>query len=360
MFTFILSEMNFIPSFRRWTFCGAMTFVLLIPSFAFGQTLGGQSAYNFLKLPSSPILAAAGGVNISNRAGEVGLTAGNPALLNPEVSKLLNVSFNAFLAGAKGYSLTGALHAEKLQTAFGGHISYIDYGSLPNTDAAGNVMGEFRPVDYVVQVSAARQYLEKWNYGLSLKFIQSSYGQFLSSALAADVGVLYTDSANAFSASVLVKNMGAQLTSFAGEAEELPFDLQAGITKRLTKALLGFSLTAQHLQTFDILYRDTAFNRENNFTTSSSTFARLFTHLVLATHVYLGKNIEATIGYNVLQQKELSVGNEGNGLTGFSAGLRVRLPKLQILYARSGYQRGIASNQIGITAHLDRLFGLGR
>ena len=157
------------------------------------QTVGRRAAYSFLGLPYSPLQAAAGGVNISYSTNEVGLSAGNPALLRTDQSKQLNASFNASLASTKGYSLTGALFSEKLQTTFGGHVSFWDYGSLPNTDAAGNVMGAFRPVDFVVQASAAKQYLQHWTYGLTIKFIQSSYGQYRSSALAADVGVLFRD-----------------------------------------------------------------------------------------------------------------------------------------------------------------------
>jgi hypothetical protein len=73
--------------------------------------------------------------------------------------------------------------------------------------------------------------------------------------------------------------------------------------------------------------------------------------------VYSGPHLEATIGYNFLRRRELSIGTEGNGLTGFAVGLRARFSKLQILYARSAYQRGIAANQIGITLQLDRLMG---
>ena len=326
----------------------------------YAQTLGGQTAFSFLKLPASPVLSAAGGVNVSYIANEVSLSASNPALLNKKVATQLHMSFNAFLAGSKTYNLTGAIHANKLQTTFGGHLHYFDYGSLPMTDAAGNVMGEFRPVDYVVQVSAARNYLEKWSYGLTVKFINSSYGIYRSNALAADVGVLFHDTASLFSASVAVKNMGTQLKRYGSETEELPFELQAGVTQRLRRAPLGFSLTAQHLQHFDILYNDTVFNRENGFTTSTSAFSKLMTHLVAAAHIYLGSHLEATVGYNVLRRRELSIGNEGNGFTGFSAGLRVQFQKLQLMYARSGYQRGVAANQVGITLHLDRLLGTGR
>jgi hypothetical protein len=351
--------MRFSSEFGVYLLHLFVAFLFFFPFECFAQTLGGKAAYNFLKLPSSPLLTSIGGVNVSYNAGEVSLSANNPALLQANINKQLNVSFNAFLAGTKAYSLTGALHSEKMKTFFGGSVFFLDYGSLPTADATGNMMGQFRPVDFVVQASAAKHYLENWTYGVTVKLISSSYGQYRSSALAADVGVLFHDSASNFSASFVVMNMGAQLKTYAGEAEDLPFDLQAGITKRLAKAPFGFSLTARHLQAFDILYNDTVFNQSNNIASSSSTLAKLLTHIVLASHFYIGQNIEANIGYNFLQRQQLSIGTEGNGLTGFSAGLRIRFPKLQVLYARSAYQRGVASNQIGLTVHIDRLFGLG-
>ena len=325
----------------------------------FSQTLGGNAAYNFLKLPPSPMLTAAGGANVSYKTSEVGLSANNPSLLNAELSSQVNASFNAFLGNIKTYSLTGAHHVHKINTTFGGHIYYVDYGSIPATDAAGNRSGEFRPVDFVVQVSAAKKYLERWSYGASIKFINSSYGQYASNAIAVDFGLLYVDSAKSFTASFLAKNMGTQLKTYAGDKEDLPFDLQVGITKRLQKAPFGFSMTAHHLHNFNISYNDTVFNNDNGFSPPSS-FNKIFSHFVLATHIYLGKHLEATVGYNHLRREELSIPNSGNGLAGFSAGLRIQFSKLQILYARSTYQKGIAYNQIGITAQLNKLVGFGK
>jgi hypothetical protein len=324
------------------------------------QTLGGSSVYNFLKLPATPLLTAAGGVNISYKTNEVGLSANNPALLNAALDGQVNLSFNNFLGGIKAYALTGAYYSDKWNTTLGAHVYFVDYGSMAQTDQAGNISGEFHPVDYVVQLSAARPYLERWNYGASLKFISSAYGVYKSSALAVDVGVHYSDSSHNFFASLLARNMGAQLSTYAGEKEDLPFDLEVGITKRLSKAPLGFSFTAQHLHQFNLQYNDTVFNNENDLAANTNFFNNLLNHFVVATHVYLGSNVEATLGYNHLRRNELNIGSSGNGLNGFSMGLRILFSRLQILYARSNYQRNISYNQLGLTLHLNQLFGLGR
>jgi hypothetical protein len=334
------------------------SFIFSIASFiSRAQTIGGSSAYNFLSLPSTPLLTAAGGVNVSYKTNEVGLSANNPALLNVDLHSQLNLSFNNFLGGIKTYSLTGAYQKENLNTTFGGHIYFVDYGSIPQTDAAGNVSGNFHPVDYVVQISAARKYLDKWNYGASLKFINSNYQLYKSNAVALDFGVLYSDSSNQVFASVLAKNMGVQLKTYAGESEDLPFDLQIGITKRLAKAPFAFSFTAQHLHQFNILYNDAGFNAENDFSSNNGFFNKLLNHFVIASHIYLGNNLEATLGYNHLRRQELNIGSSGNGLNGFSMGVRIKFSKLQIQYARSSYQRNISYNQMGLTLKMDQLLG---
>jgi len=338
----------------------ATALILVILSYcgmAIGQTLGGQAVYNFLKLPATPMLTAAGGVNVSYAPSEVGMSANQPALLHAALSSQLNVSFNGLPGGIKGYSLTGALHRESLNTTFGGHIYFVNYGSQPQTDAAGNTLGEFRPVDYVVQLSAARIYLEKWRYGASLKLIRSSYGVYSSTGIALDLGVHYSDTAKKFSAGMLFRNMGAQLKTYAGEGEDLPFDVQVGLTKRLAKAPLGFSLSAQQLHHFDILYNDTVFNNANEQKVSTGFFNKLVNHFVVATHIYAGQHLEATVGYNRLRRSELNIGSAGNGLNGFSIGLRATFLKFQVLYARAHYQKNVAYNQIGITLHMKELLG---
>ncbi|MGZ5190161.1 MAG: type IX secretion system protein PorQ, partial [Flavisolibacter sp.] len=334
--------------------------ILVLSTTSFSQTLGGNAVYNFLKLPSTPMLTAAGGVNISYKTNEVGLSANNPSLMDASLHSQVNASFNYFPGGIKTYSLTGAYHHENSNTSLGGHIYFLDYGNIMQTDAAGNISGEFRPVDFVLQVSVAKQYMEKWNFGFTLKFINSSYQQYASSAIAVDAGIHYTDSAKQFYASFVAKNMGVQLKTYAEEPEDLPFDMQIGITKKLAKAPFGFSLTAQQLHHFDILYNDTTFNNENSFTSSSGFFQKLFNHFVLATHIYIGNHLEATLGYNQLRRSELNIQSATNGLNGFSMGLRVKFSKIQVLYSLSSYQKNVTYNHLGINFQMNRLFGLGK
>lgn len=334
--------------------------LVMIQLYGVAQTLGGNTVYNFLRLPNTPQLTALGGINISNQTNDIGMAWHNPALLRASMHTQANFVFNAFYGDIRNYHLQTGYRHEAWKTNFALGVNYFNYGSIPATDMLGNQYGDIRPSDYVVQLSASRQYLERWHYGATLKFIYSNYGTYRSSGMAMDMGISYTDTANLLQASLVIKNMGTQLSTYSGtERGDLPFDLQLGISKRLARAPFQFSLTAHRLHQFDILYRDTAFNNENGFEQNMGdkkfTFDKLFRHIVLSMQLYITDKIEVSVGYNHLRRQELKVGNTGNGINGFSLGVGALFKKLQIRYARSYYQNNTAYNQFGLSIALKDL-----
>lgn len=352
------------PYLRIALRCKIFILAILVAGNISAQTLGGSTVFNFLRLPATPQLSALGGINISKVSDDIGMAANNPALLQPGMHTQMNAAFTGLYDGVNNYHLSLGYHHKKINTTFLWALNYINYGSTRQTDASGNLLGQFSPADWVMQLSASRAYLQKWKYGATLKFIHSNYGQYSANGIAMDVGVQYYDSAKLFSASVLAKNMGTQLKAYEGtDHADLPFDLQVGITKRLENSPFGFSFTAHHLHQFDITYNDEPFNNDNGFENAGSkkiTFDKLFRHVVLAGNIYIGDKLELAVGYNYLKRKELSIGKSGNGLTGFSLGVSLLLNKMAIRYARSQYQNNTAYNQLGINMTLNKYFGLGK
>jgi hypothetical protein len=143
--------------------------VLFASSIAMGQTLGGSSVYNFLKLPNTPQLTGLGGINLSQTSNDVGMAFYNPALLVSSMHTQINTVFNSFYAGIKTYHLSLGYHSEKLNTNFLWGLHYFNYGDVQETDASGNVLGAFHPTDWVMKISASRRYLQRWNYGFTFK-----------------------------------------------------------------------------------------------------------------------------------------------------------------------------------------------
>lgn len=309
------------------------------------QTLGGNSVFNFLKQPNTAQLSALGGVNTSVIGNNVGMAFHSPTLLRKEMHGQVDVSFNAFLAGINNYSLTTAWHLESAKTNVGMGINYFDYGIITQTDAAGNIAGVFRPRDQVIQVMASRSYKEKWWYGGTLKYIHSNYGLYRSAGLALDGGVTYYDPEQQLQISVLVKNIGTQLRTYDGsdQKEELPFDLQFGITRRFKKAPVQLSLTAHQLHRFNSFYNDTTFraNEGDNNYAGSTTAQQILGHFVLSAQFFLHEKLDITTGYHFLRRQDLNAFNVSNGLNGLNLGIGLLLKKLHIRYATGFYQSNL-------------------
>lgn len=319
------------------TFC-----FLMVTAITNAQVAGGNVLYNFLKLPAGPLNTALGGENITVLSNDVTMGYQAPSLLRQEMNQQMGFVFTTLPGSIKALHLTGNIYKASWATNIAASVQYFSYGKIPQTDAAGNEYGSFNPRDYVVQVSGSRRYLKHWFYGGAIKFIQSNYGQYRSSAIAMDIGVNYSDSNGYWQAGLLLKNMGVQLRSYTGEGQDnLPFDLQVGITKRLAKAPLQFSLTVHQLQRL-ILYNED----------STGTLDHIMQHVVLATQFFIADKIEITAGYNHLRRRELSIANTSNGLTGFSLGAGVLLPKLQLRYARAYQSNSKAYNQFGLNVFL--------
>jgi len=308
------------------------------------QTLGGNAIFNFIIQPNSAQLSSLGGVNITNIGNDVGMTFHNPSLLRKQMHGQASTSFNSFVAGIKNYSLTTAYHSKKYNTNFGFGLNYFNYGNIIQTDVSGNEFGTFKPIDFVIQLAGSRQYNDNWFYGATLKLINSRYAQFTSNGVAVDVGVTYADTSSKLQVSVIAKNMGSQLKTYNGDnnKEELPFDLQAGITKRLSKAPFQFSLTAHNLHRFDIHYRDTTFLASEgggSFRNRKFTLSKIVSHLVFSTQINIADKVEISGGYNFLRRKDLNAFSSTNGLNGFTIGAGLLLKYLQVRYASGFYQQ---------------------
>jgi len=329
-----------------------LLFLLVFPAIVQCQSIGGRNVYNFLEQANPVQVTGLGGINISSISSDPAMGFNAPSLLKDSYDEQVALSFQSLYGGIKNYQLFGVLHSNKVQTTFSGGIHYFNYGEITQTDAAGIEQGEFKPSDYIIQGGFSRTYLNNWSYGANLKFIKSSYGIYRSSGIAADMSVTYLDTLHLFQATLLLRNLGFQLSAYEGtEKDILPFDIQLGISKRLKNAPLQFSFTAHHMNEYELLDSDTAFNNENGFGTmgSVSTADQIFSHIVVSSQLYLGDKLELNAAYNHLRRKELNIGNSGNGLNGFSMGLGLIFPIIQLRYARSYYQNNRSFHQVGIS-----------
>ena len=330
---------NYLHRFQRLGFFMPMTILLCVLSNqSRAQTTAGNSVFSFLQLPYSAKATALGGINISTK-NDLGLAMFNPALLQSTMDGEIQVSIKPYFAAIQQYDFSGAHYVAKKNLMLGWGIHYLDYGTIPMTDIIGNEQGSFHPNDYAVQFSAASSYIQNFQIGTTLKFIQSNYGIYKSNGVAMDIGLVYSAPNELTNVSMLIKNIGVQTKSYVRN-ESLPFNVILGVTKKLENAPIQFSITAERLSVWNNLYYDSTFSLLEG-SKQPGKLQNVFNHLVLSGAFYLNNQVAINLGYNFMRRYELNVDNQQNGMNGFSAGLALSLSRTKIQYGNAYFQRNL-------------------
>ncbi|MFD1468336.1 type IX secretion system protein PorQ [Hymenobacter caeli] len=308
--------------------------------------LGGRSVLSFLDLPPSAQLAAWGGMNPSARSSDPTMLFGNPALLNEAMDRRIALSYVGYVADIKQSTAAYVFNTAKAGR-FGLALTYINYADLPSFDAAGNSLGSFVVNEYTAGVSDS--YTKgRFTGGLTAKLAVSSIAGNRSVAGVADAGVLYKHPTQDFTVGLVAKNVGYQLRPYDGTARgPLPLDVQLGTTVKPEHMPLRFSLTAHHLQQWDIQYLDpaaTTLDANGVPQVPKKSFAdNLARHFTVGAALLLSDNLQLRVGYNHLQRRELRLDNTAGG-AGLSFGAMVAISGFQLDYTHATLQASGSSN----------------
>ena len=339
---------------RKINLIGGM--LLLIAQTSFGQS-GALSAFNFLNFNTTSRAAALGGSAIATPAEDVSLIVYNPGQLFSTIEKQFSVSYVGY---ASDIAYSDFVYAQKTKRfgMIGGYVHNANYGTFNQTDAAANIIGEFKASDNAIGLIWSKQLDSTLNLGVSVKGIFSNLGLGnTSNALAADIGINYYLARKNFTAAFVVRNFGTQLKKFEGGASErLPLQIQLGVSKKLTNAPFRFSLIGQQLQKFDLSFLNPNENGIDPLTGEQkvqtiTTSNKVIHHLIMNIEVLFSKNFNLRLGYNFLRRNELTL-TEKKGLSGFSMGLGLKISALQISFAKTLYMPYEGINHITISGNL--------
>lgn len=333
--------------------------VFFLLAFSGYAQIGGQGIYKFLNLHPSARVASLGGNLICVVDNDLNLALQNPALLNSTMHKQATFNTVNYFSDINIGYLAYAHHFDSLNTTFSTGLQYISYGDFQGATAQGIPTGTFTAADYNFHVSAARKWRKHFQYGASVKFIYSTYEQYNSLGVAADAGGTYYNEEKLLTASVVAKNMGYQLTTYNGERENLPFEIQAGISKKLKHMPMRFSLIAHNLQKFDLTYKnpnkpgqqidlETGLPVEEKITFGD----KVMRHMILGGELLLTKNFNIRFGYNHLRRKELTI-EDKRGLVGFAWGFGLRVNRFHISYGSASFYVGQNTNHFSVTTNLN-------
>ncbi|MBD2724157.1 type IX secretion system protein PorQ [Hymenobacter armeniacus] len=326
---------------------------------AAAQQLGGRTVFPFLDLPVGAQQAALGGMSPSARNDDPTMLFANPALLNPDMDGRLALSYVAYVADIKQSTAAYVFNTEKYGR-FGVGVTYLNYGNFESYDLAGNSLGTVGVNEYTVGVSDS--YTKgKFTFGATTKLAVSSIAGNRSLAGVADAGVVYKHPTSDFTAGLVVKNAGYQFSPYPGtERGPLPLDVQIGASVKPEHMPVRISLTAHHLQQWDIQYLDPnargtldASGQEKKPTKSFGD--NLARHFTVAAALVLSKNLQFRVGYNHLQRRELRLDNT-SGSAGLSFGAMLKISSFQIDYTHATLQAAGSSEYFTLSRNLDSLF----
>ena len=322
-------------------------------SYSFSQT-GGDHVYEFLNLPQSGFVSSLGGVNVSVYGKNLNLAYHNPSLLAGEMDRSLALNYANYFAGIN-YGLAMYSGSVPGTGNIAAGITYLNYGSFTEADPSGNITGTFKASEYAFSFIYSRELDSMFNVGVNFKPVLSHLENYTSFGIAFDLGASWHNKGNLLSAGLVLKNIGYQVTTYAGEPREsLPFEVQAGVTARLAHAPLRFSLTLRHLERYDLTYKYLT-SAQDNGGSSSGFFENMMRHVIVGTEIIPQKNFYLSLGYNYQRRSELHIESKVAGV-GFSWGFGINTSILSIEFGRATYHLAGSSNHISLILRPDLLY----
>jgi len=323
--------------------------------------VGGITAFSFVDVEVSPRIEALGGSGIAIVDMDVSVGQTTPSLLNNKMHNYLAFSFTDYFSDI---NLIGFSYARKWKDfgVFSIGIKAINYGDFEYNDAAANSLGSFSAHDQVITFGLCKSLNKRLALGVNLNMLNSQYESYHAFALSSNVSVTYFNDEKKFTYTLLFKNMGRQLISYANTQESLPFDVQLGMSKELKHLPFRYSITFHHLNQFDIKSPYKLIDQTNIETGELEIQAESFAKTALR-HLIIGgelnpfrKSLFIRGGFNFQRRFDMSLLTYP-ALVGFSWGIGFRVFKFHLDYSRSSYHLSGAPNNFSFTTNLST-FGI--
>lgn len=328
---------------------------ILFSTFCFAQ-LGGQSTYQFLNLVSSPRQAALGGKVLTNVDWDVTQALYNPSAINVEMDNQFALNYTSYLGGIKYGTAAYAYTVDRRVQTYHAGVTYINYGDFAGYDEEGNETNEFSGSEIALSIGYAAQIgYSDFYAGANLKFINSNLEQYNSFGVATDLALMYRDERLEFQGTLVVRNLGTQITTYAGRQESLPLEVDIGLSQTLENVPLRWHLTFENLQQWPIGELNPArvtTDLEGNQTQEKVGFlSQVIRHTILGAELFPNKGFNVRLGYNFRRAEELRIEDQRN-FSGLSVGFSVKLNKMRFSYTHAKYTAAANSNFFGLQIDL--------
>lgn len=318
--------------------------------------VGGQSVYQFLNLVNSPRQAALGGKVITNRDYDVNQAIFNPASINDEMHNHLSVNYGSLFGevsyGTANYAYTYDRHVQTFH--FG--ASYINYGNFDGRDELGQQTANFTGSEAALSFGYSYNIpFSDFYIGANAKFITSALENYTSFGAAVDIGALFIDERNDVHWALVVRNLGTQITTYAGTRERLPLEILFGVSQEVENVPIRWHLTLENLQQWNVAFSNPA--RAEGTLDGGQNEERVsflnnaLRHLILGAEFFPGKSFNIRLSYNFRRGEELRIVDQ-RSFSGISAGFSLRFDTVRFDYSYSRYTLAANTSLFGLTINL--------
>jgi len=324
--------------------------------------VGGTQTYSFLDLTPSAQTAALGGKMNATPSVDPSVAFYNPAMMDSAASNYLSFSFVDLFAGI-GFGYVAYSRSYSAIGSFAAGIHYINYGHFTEADMYGLPYGNFTAAEYAFNFSYSRtlsRFDSILSVGVNFKPLLSVFERYSSYGMLFDAGISYRHPNNLFTAALVLRNIGGQITPYADSGREpAPFELQLGFSQKLQYAPFRFSFLIQHLERLRLGY-----NKENLDPMPGQKpvtkddlkkgvdliFDEMLRHIIFGVECYPFQGLTVRAGYNYNRRQDMKIETRP-AMVGFSWGLGIKLSRIHINYARSVWHLAGASDHISLSVY---------
>ena len=326
--------------------------MLLFCAVSFSQ-IGGKSIYQFLSLVTSPRQAALGGKVLTIYDEDVNQVHFNPATINPEMDNHLSLNYGSYFGdvtyGTASYAYTYDRH---IQTFTAG-VNYVNYGKLEGYDENGIKTADFTGSEIALSFGYGYNIpFTDFHIGANAKLISSTLESYNSFGAAVDFGALFIDEKNDVNWALVIRNVGTQITTYAGTQEKLPLEILVGVSQEVENVPIRWHLTLENLQQWKIGFSNP--NRAIGSIEGAATQEKVgflnnaLRHVVLGAELFPTKGFNLRFGYNFRRAEELRIEEQRN-FSGISLGLGLKMNQLKFNYSYSRYTLAGNTSLFGLT-----------
>tara|TARA_B110000881_G_C18595443_1_gene530934 strand:- start:1737 stop:2648 length:912 start_codon:yes stop_codon:yes gene_type:complete len=302
-----------------------------------------------------------GGDVISIVDNDVSLAFQAPSLLNKEMNRQMSFNFVDYVSDINFISFHYAQKISNNLMIFSG-LDAINYGEFIGSDATGNSTSLFTANQQIFTLGTAKQISDKFTLGTNIKLLNSQLESYHSLSLSSNVSTTYFNKENNLAATLLFKNMGKPIKSYTSTSENLPFEIQLGLSKSLQHLPFRYSLVLHHLNVYDIS-NDYNLNTIYDLTSNTIIIKKETVAKKMLRHVILGgelnpfrKSLYLRAGFNFQRREDLKLSSSFS-MSGFSWGMGFSVKKIQINYSRSALHSSSVLNSFSLITNLSN-FGL--